>query len=79
MQHCTPCRRYLRRAILPVARGAKARLPLGTVNLCKLLLPPQPALQHRPAGAQTARKVRGAVGEQGVLRLGRSELEKGCG
>lgn len=79
MQHCTPCRRYLCRAISPVARGAEARLPLGAITLRELLLPPQPALQHRPAGAQAARQLRGAVGEQGVLALRRGELEEGRG
>lgn len=79
MQHCTPCRRYLCRVISPVARGAEARLSLGTFTLCKLLLPLQPALQHRPTGAQAARQVRGAAREQGVLPLGWGELEKGRG
>lgn len=79
MQNHTPCRRYLCRAISPVARGGMAPVPLCAFPLCELLLPPQPALQHWPTGAQTAWQMWGAMGEQGVFPLRWSELEEGSG
>lgn len=77
-EHHTPCRRYLCRAILSAAQGYSAPLPYNALPLCQLLLPPQPALQHRPtAGAHTARVVRRGRGEQEVPPLRWRESEEG--
>ena len=80
MQHRTPCRRYLCRAILPAAWGCVAPVPLCAFPLCQLLLPPQPALQHRPAaGAHAAWQTWGRRGEQEVLPLRWGESDEGSG
>lgn len=78
MQHRTPCRRYLCRAISPAARGCVTPVPLCGFPLYQFLFPPQPALQHRPAttGAYAAWQVWGGRGQQGVLPLRWCELEE---
>lgn len=78
MQHCTPCRRYLCRAISSAAWGCLAPVPLCAFPLGQLLLPPQPTLQHRPiTGAHAARQMWGGRGEQEVLPLWWGECEEG--
>jgi len=69
MQHGTPCTRYL-----CGARGPRGRV--APVSLCRLLLPPHPALQHRPPTGAHGRRVEG---EQEVPPLRRGECEEGRG
>lgn len=78
MQHGTPCRRYLCRAISPAAPGCVAPVPLCAFPLCQLLLPPHPALQHRPT-AGAVRQAWGGREEQEVLPLRRGEREERSG
>lgn len=80
MQHRTPCRRYLCRAISSAAWGCVTSVPLCAIPLCQLLLPPQPALQHWPTtGAHAAWQMWGGRGEQEVLPLRWGEREEGSG